>query len=304
MAQIEARLHDGTTIPVHVSGGGRNVLLPVRAEPHDEATAASMRAWGADPDLGPALIRGLSEAFRVVAADYEGHRLAHPAPATLTPANVAADLLAIADATGAERFAWYGYSWLALVGLQLALRTDRLWALAMGGFPPIDGPYGPMLAVTRAAHAMAVRGGGGGTEEVEPGDWNASVVRVDPAQTGQFVTLYESLQGFDDGTALTALAVPRLCFAGSEDRIEYGPDWGDTTVALAEPLARRRADLERAGWQVELLTGLDHLTAMRAEVVLPLLAAWLPRAAATATPAPSRRSGRASSGSVSSWVCG
>jgi pimeloyl-ACP methyl ester carboxylesterase len=269
-------------MPVHVTGSGHDVLLAVRPDPFDEATAASMRAWGADPDLGPTLVRGLSPAFRVIAADYEAHRMAHPA-STLTPANLAADLLAIADAAGAERFAWYGYSWLALAGLQLALRTDRLWALVMGGFPPIDGPYAPMLAVTRAAHAMAAAGGGAAGEaaevEVEPGDWDASVIKASEDQTGQFVTLYESLREFDDGAALAALAMPRLCFAGSDDRIEYGPRWGDTTVSIAEPLANRRAELELAGWDVELLPGLDHLTAMRAEAVLPLLTAWLPPAA-------------------------
>lgn len=61
-----------------------------------------------------------------MAADYEGQLTAHPKPETLTAANVAADLLAIADAAGADRFAYYGYSWLALAGFQLALRTDRL----------------------------------------------------------------------------------------------------------------------------------------------------------------------------------
>jgi pimeloyl-ACP methyl ester carboxylesterase len=278
MPRTEARLHDGTTIPLHVAGSGPDVLLAVRPEPRDEATAATMRAWGADPDLGPTLIRGLSPAFRVVAADYEAHRLANPAPSTLTPENLAADLLAIADAAGAERFAWYGYSWLALSGLQLAVRTDRLWALVMGGFPPIDGPYAPMLAVTRAAHAMAVAGGAAATDtaaEVEPGDWDAVVVQSSEAQTRQFVTLYEALQRFDD--AQVALTIPRLCFAGSEDRIDYGPSWGDTTVRIAEPLAHRRAELEQAGWDVELLPGLDHMGAMRADVVLPLLADWLPR---------------------------
>jgi len=280
MQQIEARLHDGTTIPVHVAGSGPAVLLAVRPVPHDEATAASMRAWGGDPDVGPTLISGLSPAFRVLAADYEGHRLSHPAPSTLTPANVAADLLAIADAAGADRFAWYGYSWLALVGLQLAIRTDRLWALAMGGYPPIDGPYGPMLAVTRAAHAMAAAGPREPAGEIEPGDWSSVTVQTNEAQTRQFVTLYEALEDFDDAAVQAALHVPRLCFAGSEDRIEYGQGWGETTVAIAEPLARRRADLERSGWDVELLPGLDHMGAMRSEVVLPLLSGWLPRAAA------------------------
>ena len=69
---------------------------------------------------------------------------------------MAGDLLAIADAVGAERFAYYGYSWLALSGLQLAVRTDRLAALAMDRYPPYAGPYAEMLRVTRAAHQQAV----------------------------------------------------------------------------------------------------------------------------------------------------
>ena len=286
MRHHEARLHDGTAIPLHVAGSGPDVLLAVRTDPYEEATAASMRAWGADPDLGPTLVSGLSGTFRVVAVDYEGHRMASPAPSTLTPENVAADLLAIADAAGADRFAWYGYSWLALAGLQLALRTDRLWALVMGGFPPLDGPYEPMLAVTMAAHAMSAAGGGvpaSEAAEVEPGDWDSVTVQTSEDQTRQFVTLYEALRRFDDAAALPALAIPRLCFAGSEDRIEYGPSWGGTTVRIAEPLVSRRADLERAGWAVEVLPGLDHLGAMRAEAVLPLLRAWLPRQCAGVT---------------------
>src|SRR5690606_881929 len=116
-----------------------------------------MRAWGADPNLGHTLATGLADAgLRVLAADYEGHLAAHPKPTTLTAGAVAADLLAVADAAGVERFAYYGYSWLALAGLQLALRTDRLSALAMGGYPPLAGPYDAMLAVTRAAHDLAV----------------------------------------------------------------------------------------------------------------------------------------------------
>lgn len=33
-----------------------------------------------------------------------------------------------------KKFSYYGYSWLALVGLQLAIRTNRLESLIMGGF--------------------------------------------------------------------------------------------------------------------------------------------------------------------------
>ncbi|MET0401042.1 MAG: alpha/beta hydrolase, partial [Cystobacter sp.] len=76
------------------------MLLPVRTQPHDEATALNMRQWGADPELGRTLVQGLAEHFRVISADYEGHRMKHPAARTLTPDNLAADILAIADAAG------------------------------------------------------------------------------------------------------------------------------------------------------------------------------------------------------------
>ena len=277
MPTATAPFHDGSVIAVTVAGAGPSVMLPVRTEPHDAATAETMRRWGADPDLGRILVSGLSDRYQVIAADYEGHRLANPAPGTLTPDNLAADLLAIADAAGAERFAYYGYSWLALAGLQLAVRTERLAALIMGGYPPIDGPYRSMLAVTRAAHAMAVSPPKEqiAAEAIEPGDWDAVGVQADPAQTEQFVTLYEALQGFRDDEAQRSLTIPRLVFAGGDDNIAYGAAWGDTTVTIAEPLARHHAELVGDGWDVELLPGLDHLSAMHSRVALPLIRAWL-----------------------------
>jgi pimeloyl-ACP methyl ester carboxylesterase len=277
----QATLHDGSTIPVLVTGDGPAVLLPVRHEPYDETSAASMRAWGGDPDVGPTLIDGLAPRYRAIAADYEGHRMANPAPDTLTPDALAADVLAIADAAGAGTFAWYGYSWLALTGLQVALRTDRLWALAMGGYPPLDGPYAAMLDVTRAAHALSVAAAANPPDEtveqaeVTPGDWDSVQVRTSEAQTGQFVTMYEALATFDDRAALGDLTIPRLAFAGDRDTIEYGPSWGDTVVRIGEPLAANQATLEAAGWTVRVLPGLDHMSAMRSDVVLPLLRDWL-----------------------------
>jgi pimeloyl-ACP methyl ester carboxylesterase len=209
--------------------------------------------------------------------------MANPAPETLTPENIAADFLAIADAAGAVTFGYYGYSWLALSGLQLALRTDRLRALAMGGFPPLDGPYRSMLAVTRAAHAKSVEaasmkaagGPGEPVPEPEPGDWDSASVQTTEAQTQQFVTLYEALQDFDDISASLPADLPRLAFAGAEDRIEYKPAWGGVTVEIGEPLARHQGTLTQAGWEVRVLPGLDHMGAMHSFVVLPILSDWL-----------------------------
>lgn len=238
-----------------------------------------MREWGADPALGRSLIDGLRGAFRVVAFDYEGHVLASPKPDTLTPANVTRDILAVADAAGADRFAYYGYSWLALCGLQLALRTDRLSALVMGGFSPIDGPYAEMLRVTIATHDMSTnptpQGDRPSQDTADDHDWSTVEVTLSEPQTRQFVTLYQALGGFDDRAAQARIACPRLCFAGSDDEIAYDQRWGGVVVPIAAPLIDGRAELERFGWQVRVLDGLDHTQAMQAATVLSVLRPWL-----------------------------
>jgi pimeloyl-ACP methyl ester carboxylesterase len=242
-----------------------------------------MRRWGGDPALGRSLIDGLSDAFRVVAFDYEGHVLQVPKPDTLTPANVAGDLLAVADAAGADRFAYYGYSWQALSGLQLAIRTDRLTALVMGGFPPLGGPYAEMLRVTMATHAMASSPSRGGAatrpqpppEPSDEPDWSQVEMSLTEPQTRQFVTLYQALEGFDDLAAQARVGCPRLCFVGSADVTTYDERWGGVQVDMAGPVLRRRAELEALGWQVRVLQGLDHMNAMQAANVLPVLRPWL-----------------------------
>lgn len=275
------KLHDGSVMDVEVHGHGPTVLLPVNPQPIEGSQADVMRAWGADPALGRSLLDGLKDAFRVVAFDYEGHVLAVPKPDTLTPANVVTDFLAVADAVRADRFAYYGYSWLALCGLQLAIRTNRLAALVMGGYPPIDGPYAQMLRVTAATHEMST-----GTQHApttpttgqtssEDFDWSSVEVTMSEPQTRQFRTLYQALQAFDDRAVQAQLSCPRLCFAGSADEIDYDERWGGVRVSMVTPLVARRAELECLGWDVRVLDGLDHTQAMQAANVLPILRPWL-----------------------------
>jgi pimeloyl-ACP methyl ester carboxylesterase len=286
----EARLHDGSAIEVQVHGQGPALLLPVNPRPVEGPQADELRRWGNDPALGRSLIDGLADAYRVVAFDYEGHVLQVPKPDTLTPDNVAGDFLAVADAAGAERFALYGYSWLALAGLQLAIRTDRLTALAMGAWPPLGAPYAEMLRVTTATHDLAsapssarqrTAGDASAPPASEPAsspeelDWSTVEVTLSEAQTRQFVTLYQVLQGFDERAVLPRLSCPRLCFVGSADEIDYGQRWGGVHVSIAGPLVQRRAELEAVGWQVQVLDGLDHTQAMQAANVLPVLRPWL-----------------------------
>jgi pimeloyl-ACP methyl ester carboxylesterase len=279
---LQVRLHDNSTIAVEVHGEGPTVLLPVNPRPVEGSEAEELRKWGVDPALGRSLIDGLSDAFQVVAFDYEGHVLQVPKPDTLTPANVVADLLAVADAAVADRFAYYGYSWLAQCGLQLAIRTDRLTALVMGGYPPLDGPYAAMLQVTTATHEMAVANAASPPSPSAPSeqtpdelDWSTVEVTLSEAQTRQFVTLYRALQDFDDHAAQAQITSPRLCFVGSADEITYDERWGGVRVSMADPIIGRRAELESLGWQVHILEGLDHTQAMQVSNVLPILRPWL-----------------------------
>lgn len=280
----EAKLHDGSAIEIEVHGEGPTLLLPVNPRPVEGEQAELMRQYGTDPALGQSLIKGLSDIFRVVAFDYEGQVQRVPKPETLTPANVASDLLAVADAVGADRFAYYGYSWLALVGLQLAIRTDRLSALIMGGFPPLDGPYTEMLRVTIAANELArdpsdesqSAQASDTTAESDDDEWSSVALSKD--QTRQFVTLYQALQGFDDRAVQARIICPRLCFVGSADEIQYGEKWGGVLVSLAGPVTRERAQLEMLGWDVRVLEGLDHIQAMQAAQVAPILRSWLAQA--------------------------
>lgn len=267
----EAKLHDGSTLEIEVHGSGPTLLLPVNPHPVLGPQAEQMRQYGTDPALGQSLIKGLSDAFCVVAFDYEGQCLRTPKPDSLTPANIAHDLLAVADAAGADRFACYGYSWLALAGLQLAIRTDRLSALIMGGFPPLNGPYKEMLRVTTVTYEMA--SGARPVPSADESEWSDMTLSRD--QTQQFVTLYQALQDFDDRAAQARLTCPRLCFVGSADDIRYDQSWGDVFVDLAGPIMHGQAELEKFGWDVQVLDGLDHIQAMQARHVIPILRSWL-----------------------------
>jgi pimeloyl-ACP methyl ester carboxylesterase len=266
-------LHDGNTIEIEVTGDGPDLILPVNPIPIEGSQAEGMRQWGADPAHGRNLIDGLADVARVIAVDYEGHVLSTPKPRTLTPANIVADVLAVADAVGAHRFAWYGFSWLGVVGLQLAVASERLNGIAIGGWPPIDAPYADMLKVTTAGWELATGARQSGGENA----W--ADAHLEPDQQRQFVTLYEELRGFDDRAALGRIpaTMPKVCFVGANDEIEYGASWGDVVVNLAMPVIRGRDELEGLGWEVHVLQGLDHTSAMQAPAVLPILRPWLGR---------------------------
>jgi hypothetical protein len=241
---VAALAHDGGTVDVHVYGSGPTILMhPQPAHPGAPPELLRVKA-----SLDRALIDGLSDRYRLVMFEYPGA----PKPDTLTPGNLVADLLAIADAAEAREFAWCGYSWTAVIGLQLALDNDRLMGLVCGGWPPIHGPYKEMLSVIESAQA---------------GEGPSVLMVLDPPIVQQFATFYRGLRTFDDLDVLQRIRCPRLCFAGNVDNI-YDLGIGRTVVD-------QRETLEGSGWDVRILDGLDHGDALQPEVFVPLVAGWL-----------------------------
>jgi pimeloyl-ACP methyl ester carboxylesterase len=214
-----------------------------------------IRTRNTPPQFDPAAsvrdgyLERLTDAYHVVLMDYPptGDD-ATDVVDSFTPERVCEDVLAAADACGADRFAWYGYSWSAVVGLQLAARAQRLTALVCGGWPPLGAPYRDMLLW---AEARANRTG--------LPDW---------AMTA---TYYRGLQSWSEREGLRAISCPRMTFAGTDDVLESN----GTTFRVGPLLAEHRAELEESGWTVHLIDGRRHDMFMKPDVVVPLVRAFL-----------------------------
>lgn len=279
------QLIDETELKVGLVGNpdSPTIMLPGAKKSVYGQEAENLRLWGVDPELGKHFIEGLVDKFQVLYFDYEGHRLQHPSPENLTPENLVKDLLTIADEMNVKTFSYFGYSWLALVGLQLAIRTARLESLIMGGFPPLDGPYKEMMVVTNKTYEQALYNQNSSVIKddahinPEKFDWENIEVQIDTNQTKQFVTMYKNLMEFDDRDIQPKLVIPRLAFAGEKDTIVYGENFGSVTVDIIGVLQKNKQELEHLGWDIDILKGndMDHTKAMQPITVLPLIKQWL-----------------------------
>jgi pimeloyl-ACP methyl ester carboxylesterase len=256
-------------------------MLPIAKKSVYNQEAENLKLWGVDPELGKHFVEGLADTFQVLYFDYEGHLFQHPVE-NLTVDHVVKDFLLIADEMNVKSFSYYGYSWLALIGLQLAIRTNRMESLVMGGFPPYNGPYDEMTIVTNNTHTQALNNQNEvakspvETENPDEIDWDNIKVSIDPRVTAQFVALYQSLKAFDDRSIHHLLSLPKLAFAGENDTIVYGENFGNVTVDIGGILKKNKEQLTDLGWDVEILTGtqMDHTKAMQPVVVLPLIKPW------------------------------
>ncbi len=203
----------------------------------------------------PGYIDGLAKEFRVLVIDLPGEGLSASVPsAQFTADEICRRMLAVADAAGFTRFVWCGYSWGAVVGLQLASRCDRLRALVCGGWPPIGGEYTKMLRGARALVSKPPSEGAYAGFDAAP-----------------FVTFYESVRSWPESEAVARIGCPRCVLYGSDDATSIGAE----TVEIAATIRAREAELRRLGWEVYEIAASDHGLVANPSVVVPVLRRFL-----------------------------
>ncbi|MEO1041464.1 MAG: alpha/beta hydrolase [Pseudomonadota bacterium] len=209
-------------------------------------------------DVVDAYIDGLKCHFTVIIADYPsiGQSTDIP-PQDLTAARCAHDLLSVALAAGAERFTFWGYSWGASVALQLAIRTERLDGLVMGGWPPLGAPFDTILQGARL--------------NVSDPPSESMVMLRRPAQYQQWVSYYESLIQFDQQAALQRVTCPALVYHGDTG----DSDAGGLFLPIASAIRENADAIEQAGWTIKSIAGAGHEVVMKPAEVLRVVRPFL-----------------------------
>lgn len=243
----------GVYFELHGSGAPLMIGLPLMAS-HLDIFGAS----------GAAIVDGyrdrLADRYQVLLVDYPSIGKSRDIPPSeLTADRVCRDLLSVADAAGFRRFAYWGYSWSGAVGLQLASRSDRLWALVIGGWPALGAPYAELLEAS--------------TRKIGKVEESARVVLRNDEQYAQWSHFYRSVLSWPEGEAVRALEMPCMIYFGAEgDLVEAG-----LPVLIASKIRSSRSELERLGWKVVEIPAEGHGVAHRPELVVPPVRAFLDR---------------------------
>lgn len=223
--------------------------------------ASHARIFGEEAgSIREGFLERLSDRYRVLLLDYPGiGRSRDIPPAKLTADRVCSDFLSVADAAGFGSFIYWGYSWGAAAGLQLASRTDRLRGLVVGGWPPLGAQYVDILKSVE--------------EQVDNPPPEVQVVLRSPAQYAQWLAFYRSVQNWPEEQFAASLDIPRLAFAGAEGDVYAG----SILIRNASTLQARKAELETMGWHLELIPGKGHAVGLEPETVVPVVRAFLDR---------------------------
>jgi pimeloyl-ACP methyl ester carboxylesterase len=246
---------DGVRIAYESFGAGPSVILL-------HGGGQTKAAW-----IAPGYPARLADRFKVIAVDVRGNgESGGPRDtAAYAPKRMSADVLAVADACGAERFALVGYSMGGNIGRYIARDTSRVSRFAMIGVgfgPGASGafrerleamlaPFAPVLAAPDDAAAVQA------LPAAQQAQWR------DP-RMGPLVPLFRALMDYpplepDD------LPCPTLWLVGG----------GNEVGALVE-VDRLRDRLPATNVRMEIVGALDHAAELTAiDEMLPHLEAFL-----------------------------
>lgn len=205
-----------------------------------------------------AFLAGLTDRYRVVLMDYPsvGESDTIP-PAELVLDRVCADLLAVADAAGCERFAYWGATFGAVAGIALAARSPRVSALLCAGWSPLGLDYREL-----------VRGARQRLDDPPP---HARVVLRTPAQYAQWANFYASVPADWDAAVVPRVRCPRAVIYGELAHSTVG----DVPLPLAATIRAQQDALLALGWRVHELPGRDAGLVLDPHALLPAARAFL-----------------------------
>jgi pimeloyl-ACP methyl ester carboxylesterase len=192
--------------------------------------------------------------YKVLVADYPYGTGLTPRLASwtqLTVEQVCSDYLAIADAAGMSQFAFSGYSFGGSAAQQLATRTNRLTAVALGGWPALGAPHAELLAICSALSAVDF---------------------LDLTNVRMNVAYYQSLQSWPEYPNVSALTMPRLNYVDAQDVTNILGHEANMIARFRE----NRGTLDSLGWTTtEVSSGGGHSGGQAAHIACPVIRSFL-----------------------------
>ncbi|MEU9099170.1 alpha/beta hydrolase [Streptomyces sp. NPDC048361] len=265
-----SRTHQpGAPLPLHTDEGTGSALLLIHGHPFDRTMWAPQ-------------IEEFSRTHRVIAPDLRGYGGAPAAPGTTLLGDFAADVLALADALGVERFTLGGLS----MGGQIVMECYRLFPERIEGllladtFPAAETPEGRVARDAMAEHLVR-EGMAGYAEEVldkmvapyAPESVRAHVRRMMTAThpEGAAAALRGRARRPDYRALLITVDVPAVVVVGRDDTYTPVADAEAMHAAIAGSAlvvvdnAAHMPNLEQPALFNEALRGLLSTVAARAK---------------------------------------
>lgn len=244
-------------------------LASVEDGPSEGAAVFLGPSLGTDLSLFDQQIPELARRYRIIRHDLRGHGASPTSPERFTLADLAADVVALADSLGIERFSYVGVSISGGIGLALAIdypeRLDKLVIMGCAAkWPASESWYERAARVRRSGAGLMV--------DSRPGIWFSERYAEESAHARQILAVLgstdaesyaqccEAIAMFDVRAKLGRITTPTLVIAGEHDSAspvalqrEIAAGIPESILAII-PCAWHLPSLEHHGEFTELIT--------------------------------------------------